>query len=101
MRPPSALARRLADDIWLLDDIGWEPEQERELFELTMGSPDLARALRTLNDNARSTLQVQINNPLEEVDLAQRALIVQTVYGDVFAQIAEAEPTGQQDSAHA
>jgi len=38
---------RLLDDMRLLDDIGWEPDPDRELFELTMDAPDLARALRT------------------------------------------------------
>lgn len=84
------IRRRLADDMRLLDDLGWEPQQDRDGFELTMEVPDLARALRTLNENARSTLSEQINKPIDEAVLAQRALVAQTTYGDVLAQIAEA-----------
>jgi hypothetical protein len=78
---------RLVGDMRLLDDLGWEPEPDRERFELTMDAPDLARTLRTLNDNARSTLHEQISKPIEEAGLAQRALVAQSAYGDVLAQI--------------
>lgn len=40
----------------LFDDIGWEPEQDDEEFEITMDREDLARALRRLNSNAGETL---------------------------------------------
>lgn len=83
--------RRLEDDMRLLDDLGWEPEPDRETFELTMDPSDLARALRGLNDNARATLNEHVNRPVEETDLAQRALIAQTAYGSVLAQFAEGE----------
>ena len=82
---------RLADDMRLLDDLGWEPDPDRETFELTMDPPDLARALRVLNDNARATLSEHVSKPVEEADLAQRALIAQTAYGSVLAQLAEGE----------
>lgn len=80
---------RLVGDMRLLDDLGWEPEADRELFELTMPPAALAAALRTLNENTRSTLHEQITKPLEEADLARRALITQTTCGDVLAQLAE------------
>lgn len=35
--------RRFEDDMRLLDDLGWEPEQNRDEFELTMPTADLAR----------------------------------------------------------
>jgi hypothetical protein len=82
---------RLSDDMRLLDDLGWEPEPDRETFELTMDPPDLARALRVLSDNARATLSEHVTRPVEEADLAQRALIAQTAYGSVLAQLAKGE----------
>jgi hypothetical protein len=79
---------RLVGDMRLLDDLGWEPEPDRDTFELTMEPTVLANALRTLNENARSTLHEQITKPLEEADLARRALVMQTTCGDVLAQLA-------------
>lgn len=79
---------RLVGDMRLLDDIGWEPEPGRELFELTMDGPDLARVLRTLHENAGSTVHEQVTRPLEEAELAQRSLVTQTTCGDLLARIA-------------
>lgn len=79
----------------LLDDIGWEPEPEEELFELTMPRADLARVLRTLNGNARATVHEQVTKPLEEADLAQRALLVQGLCDELLAQIADESQAAQ------
>jgi hypothetical protein len=85
---------RLADDMRLLDDLGWEPEPNGSRFEMTMEPVALAQALRTLNDAARSTLHEQIIKPIDEADLARRALVTQTACGDVLAQIAAERSDG-------
>jgi hypothetical protein len=36
------LRRRYEDDMRLLDDLGWEPEQDRDEFEITMDHDDLS-----------------------------------------------------------
>ena len=41
--------RRFEDDMRLLDDLGWEPDQDRDEFELTMPPDGLARVLERLN----------------------------------------------------
>jgi hypothetical protein len=89
--------RRLEDDMRLLDDLGWEPEQDREVFELTMPPADLARALRVLGENARATLQEHVVRPIAEADLAKRAVIAQTAYGNVLAQIAAGDPAEREE----
>lgn len=44
------LASRYRAQLRLLDDLGWEPQDPRAQFELTLPEPDLARAmLRLLN----------------------------------------------------
>ncbi len=85
--------RRFEEDMRLLDDLGWEPEREAEEFELTMPGPDLAGALRRLNDSARAMLHTHIVEPIEERRYAERALIAQGAYGDVLAQIVGGEET--------
>ena len=41
-----------AEDVDLLADIGWRPDEERESFELTMPVHDLAELLNRLHDEA-------------------------------------------------
>ncbi len=91
--------RRFEDDMRLLDDLGWEPEQEADEFELTMPRPDLARALRRLDASARSMLHSHIVEPIEERRYAERALVAQGAYGDVLAQLVGGERTDQEEGA--
>jgi hypothetical protein len=91
--------RRLEDDMRLLDDIGWEPEQDRETFELSMPPADLARALQVLNDNVAATIHGHVVQPIDEAHLVQRAVVVQTACGAVFAQIADNASTGGEEAA--
>lgn len=46
------LGREVADDLRLLQDIGWGEEEERETFDLTMPADDLRRLLRRLREEA-------------------------------------------------
>jgi hypothetical protein len=91
--------RRFEDDMRLLDDLGWEPEQEADEFELTMPRVDLARALGRLNAGARSMLHSHIVEPIEERRYAERALVAQSAYGDVLAQIVGGEETHHEEGA--
>jgi hypothetical protein len=59
-----------------------------------MDLPALARALGVLNENAGATLRDRIVEPIEETHIAQRALVAQTAYGVVLAQIADAREGG-------
>ena len=89
--------RRYEENMRLLDDIGWEPESDAEEFEITMARDDLARALRRLNLNAGATVQTHVVEPIES-EFTLRAVLAQTAYGDVFAQLAgveDEEPAGE------
>jgi len=50
------LARQFAEDMRLLVDIGWHPQNRRESFALTMPAPELAKALGRLHDEAERLL---------------------------------------------
>lgn len=86
--------RRFEDDMRLLDDLGWEPEQDGEEFEITMPAQQLTRALRGLNDNARAIVHSHIVEPLAEREQAARSVVAQAAYGDLLAQLAG---SGQDD----
>ena len=91
--------RRCEDDMRLLDDLGWVPDQDRDEFELTMPPDGLARVLERLNASAGATLHSHIVEPNEQREIAERALRAQTAYGNVLAQLAwppEIEPSSRQ-----
>jgi hypothetical protein len=55
-----ATAERLGiefgEDLRLLADIGWRPDEDRAKFELTIPSHDLAETLKRLHDEAKKLL---------------------------------------------
>ena len=55
-----AVAKRLglefSEDLRLLADIGWQPREERDTFELTMPALDLMEVLKRLRDEAERVL---------------------------------------------
>lgn len=81
------LRRRYEDDMRLLDDLGWEPEQDSDEFEVTMDHDELARVLRRLNRSAGDTLNIYVVEPLEG-EFVVRAANTQAAVGDAFAQMA-------------
>lgn len=50
------LARQFAEDLRLLVDIGWRPDDGREAFALTMQAPELAKALGRMHGEAERAL---------------------------------------------
>jgi len=76
-----ATAERLgiefAEDVDLLADIGWRPDEERESFELTMLVYDLAELLNRLHDEAERVLAgSQSERCAREEDEASEALLL-------------------------
>lgn len=84
------LRRRDEDDTRLLDDLGWEPEQDRDEFDVTMDQDELARVFRRLNRSAGDTLQIYVVEPIEG-EFVTRAASTQAAVGDAFAQMAGVE----------
>ncbi len=50
------LGIEFGEDFRLLADIGWNPDEERDSFELTMPLHDLAELLNRLHDEAKQLL---------------------------------------------
>jgi hypothetical protein len=47
------LASRFGEDFRLMRDLGWDPDDDREMVEFTMPTPDLMRIAKRLRDDAR------------------------------------------------
>jgi hypothetical protein len=50
------LGLEYSEDIRMLNDLGWDPEDERESFDLTLPSHDLMEALKRLRHDAEDGL---------------------------------------------
>jgi hypothetical protein len=50
------LGIEFGEDFRLLDDIGWRPSEDKEMFELTMPPDDLVEVLERLRGDARRLL---------------------------------------------
>jgi hypothetical protein len=87
-------ARELRDrfvlDMRLLDDLGWEPEQEADEFELTMDGVDLAAVVSYLIAQTGAILRTHIVEPIKQAPHAQ------TAFGSILAQLAQGQAVDEQ-----
>jgi len=90
------LRTRLELDMRLLDDIGWEPEQESDEFELTMDGVDLAAVVSYLIDQTGAILHTHIVEPIEQAPHAERSVRAQTAFGSILAQLAPGRAADEQ-----
>ena len=83
--------QRFEDDMRLLDDLGWEREQNRDEFDLTMSTPDLARVIGYFNRLLGSSVQAHLSEPEEGRRHAAQSLAAQTALASVLAQAAQTD----------
>jgi hypothetical protein len=79
--------RRFEDDMRLLDDLGWEPDQrDRDEFELTMPAEDLARVVGYFNKMLGAAVEAHLAEPEETRRHAAQAVAAQTAFASVLVQ---------------
>jgi hypothetical protein len=78
--------RRFEDDMRLLDDIGWEPGQDREEYELTMPADDLARLVGYFSKMLGASLREHFAEPDDARRLVERELAAQTAFAGILPQ---------------
>jgi hypothetical protein len=84
---------RFEDGLTLLDDLGWEPDDFRETFELRrLDQERLVRAFRWLQENATATLTSHVLETSADQVLAERAATANEVYAKTLAEIAAQDP---------
>ena len=90
------LRTRFGLDMRLLDDIGWEPEQESDEFDLTMDGVDLAAVVSYLIGETGAILRTHIVEPIEQAPHAERSGQAQTAFGSILAQLAQGQAVDEQ-----
>jgi hypothetical protein len=83
------LRQRFVFDMRLLDDLGWEPEQEADEFTLTMDGVDLAWLVSRLIEQTGAIIHTHIVDPIERTPHAERSVKAQSAFGSILGQLAQ------------
>jgi hypothetical protein len=83
------LGRKFAEDLRVLEDLGWPEAIERETVTLTMPPGELTRTLARLHKHAAEALGTYVSRPKEDEDCAQRDLAASEALGEILSQLAQ------------
>ena len=90
------MRQRFEFDLRLLDDLGWEPEQEADEFTLTMDGVDLAWVVTHLIEQTGAIIHTHIVEPIERAPHAERSVKAQTALGSILGQLAQGRAADDQ-----
>ena len=82
------LGRLFAEDLRLLEDLGWSDRIDGEAVELTSPPVELTRAIARLHRDAAGSLGTYVLRPKDEEALAQRDLVASDALGGLLAALA-------------
>jgi hypothetical protein len=82
------LGRDFAEDLRLLEDLGWAETVDSETVALTVPSNELTRTLARLHKDAAGSLGTYVSRPKDDEELAQRNLAASDAIGEVLSQLA-------------
>jgi hypothetical protein len=88
------LGRAFAEDLRLLEDLGWADAIDRETVALTVPPDELTRTLARLHKDAAGSLGTYVSRPKDEEEIAQRDLAASEALGEVLSRLAR--PTGEE-----
>jgi len=83
------LGRDFAEDLRLLEDLGWAETIDRETVTLTVAPEELTRTLARLHKRAAGSLELYVSRPKDDEELAQRDLAASEALGEVLGQLAQ------------
>ncbi|MGH2945351.1 MAG: hypothetical protein ACRDPC_03665 [Solirubrobacteraceae bacterium] len=87
-----ASAKRLgcafAEDLRLLEDLGWAETIDRETVALSVPADELTRTLARLHKDAAGSLGTYVSRPKDDEELAQRDLAASEALGEILSQLA-------------
>jgi hypothetical protein len=82
------VGREFAEDLRLLEDLGWAETTDRETVSLTVPPGELARTLARLHSDAAGSLATYVSRPKDEEELAQRDLAASEALGEILSRLA-------------
>jgi hypothetical protein len=83
------LGRKFAEDLRLLEDLGWSETIDQETVTLTMPLGELTRTLARLHKDAAGALGTYVSRPKADEEFAQRDLAASEALGEILGRLAE------------
>jgi hypothetical protein len=83
------MGRKFAQDLRLLEDLGWSENIDHERVTLTMPHDELTRTLARLHNGPAGALGTYVSRPKADEELAQRDLAVSEALGEILSGLAE------------
>jgi hypothetical protein len=91
------LGREFAEDLRLLEDLGWSETIDREAVALTVPPDELTRTLARLHRDAAGSLGSYVSRPKGDEQLAQRDVAASEALGEILSELAR--PAGGEEGA--
>jgi hypothetical protein len=82
------LGRDFAEDLRLIEDLGWTETTDRETVALTVPPDELTRTLARLHQDAAGSLGTYVSRPKDDEERAQRDLAASEALGEILSQLA-------------
>jgi hypothetical protein len=83
------LGRAFAEDLRLLDDLGWSESIDRETVALTVPAEELTRTVARLHRDAADALGAYVSRPKDDEELAQRDVAASEAFAELLSQLAQ------------
>jgi hypothetical protein len=83
------LGREFAEDLRLLEDLGWAETIDRATVALTQPPDELTSVLARLHRDASASLCTYVSRPKDEEELAQRDLAASKALGAILSELAQ------------
>lgn len=90
------LGREFADDLRLLESLGWAPSTDRETVARTVPPAELTRTLERLHRHAASSLGMYVSRPKNDEEIAQRDVAASGAVGEILSRLAD--PADRQEA---
>jgi hypothetical protein len=82
------LGRAFAEDLRLLEDLGWSETIDRETVALTVPPRELARTVARLHRDAAGALGAYVSRPKDDEERAQRDVAASDALAELLSQLA-------------
>jgi hypothetical protein len=92
------LGRGFAEDLRLLDDLGWSETIDSPRVTLTLPPVELVRTIARLHRDAAAGLDLYVSRPKDDERIAQRELAASTAFGELLSELAAQANTDEPDN---
>jgi hypothetical protein len=83
------LGRAFAEELRLLEDLGWGESIDRETVALTVPAEELTRTVARLHKDATGALGSYVSQPRNDEELAQRDVAAAEALGELLTRLAQ------------